>query len=193
MATVLLLRHAQSVWNAERRWQGWADVPLSEQGERQAAAAGERLRSAGLTAVVSSDLRRARRTAELIAADLELGSVRVDAGFRERDVGEWSGLDAEEMEERFPGQREGWRTGRITQPPGGESTDQLLERVTASLATLERGKGRILVVSHGGVIRALEQHAGVEARTIPVLAGRWFELEDGKLIAGDVVSAADEE
>ncbi|MDP9295247.1 MAG: histidine phosphatase family protein, partial [Actinomycetota bacterium] len=106
MVSVLLLRHAQSVWNAERRWQGWADAPLSEEGERQAELVGGRLQEEGLTSAASSDLRRARRTAELISRSLGLGPVGVDRGLRERDVGEWSGLTAAEVDERWPGQRE---------------------------------------------------------------------------------------
>src|SRR5437763_3920586 len=137
MTSVLVLRHAQSVWNAERRWQGWADAPLSETGERQAAAAGARLREGGLAAAVASDLRRARRTAELISEDLSLGPIRVDQGFRERDVGAWSALSAEEMEERFPGQREAWGEGKLDRPPGGESTPEVLERVDAAFARLQ--------------------------------------------------------
>ena len=193
MTAVLLLRHAQSVWNAERRWQGWADAPLSENGERQAAAAGEKLRDTGLVAAVASDLRRARRTADLISADLGLGPVRVDPGFRERDVGEWSGLSAEEMEERFPGQREAWRDGTIDRPPGGESTPELLERVDAAFARLVGEEGPLLVVSHGGVIRAVERRAGLEPRVIAVLSGRWFELDAGKLLPGEAVAAGDDE
>src|SRR3954470_17751709 len=127
MTSLLVIRHAQSTWNAERRWQGWADAPLSELGERQAAGAGKRLRDAGLVAAVASDLRRARRTAELISERLGLGPVRVDDGCRERVVGEWSGLDAEQMQERFPGQRDAWRDGQLGRPPGGEATPQVLE------------------------------------------------------------------
>ena len=193
MTSVLVLRHAQSVWNAERRWQGWADIALSEMGERQAAAAGARLRDAGLASAVASDLRRARRTAELISGDLELGPVRVDEGFRERDVGAWSGLSAEEMQERFPGQREAWRDGELDRPPGGESTAEVLERVDAAFARLESDAGPVLVVSHGGVIRALERRAGLEPRAIAVLSGRWFELDGGKLVPGDPVAAGDME
>jgi broad specificity phosphatase PhoE len=195
MTRLLVIRHAQSVWNAERRWQGWADAPLSEAGERQAAAAGARLRDAGLVGAVASDLRRARRTAELISLDLGLGPVRVDEGFRERDVGEWSGLAAEEMEERFPGQRDAWREGRLDRPPGGESTPELLERVDAALARLRSETGPLLVVSHGGVIRALELRAGMEPRAIAVLSGRWFELgvDEGALVPGDPIAAGDDE
>ncbi|MFL5738235.1 MAG: histidine phosphatase family protein [Actinomycetota bacterium] len=193
MTSLLVIRHAQSTWNAERRWQGWADVPLSELGERQAAGAAARLRDAGLVSAVASDLRRARRTAELISEGLGLGPVRVDEGFRERDVGEWSALAAEEMEERFPGQRDAWRDGKLDRPPGGESTQQVLERVDAALAKLRDQPSPLLIVSHGGVIRALERRAGLEPRAIAVLSGRWFALDGGELVPGDPVAAGDDE
>jgi probable phosphoglycerate mutase len=196
MASLLVLRHAQSVWNAERRWQGWADAPLSEEGERQASLAGERLKVEGLTSAAASDLRRARRTAELIATTLGLGSVRVERGLRERDVGEWSGLTAREVDERWPGQREAWRDGTLAAPPGGEATPALMERVLEALGAISDGTesdARVLVVSHGGVIRALERMAGVGPRGVPVLSGRWFELRDATLVPGDLVSAGDEE
>jgi broad specificity phosphatase PhoE len=196
MATILLLRHAQSTWNAERRWQGWADAPLSEEGERQAELAARRLRAEELTSVASSDLRRARRTAEFISQSLGLGPVGVERGLRERDVGEWSGLTAEEVDERWPGQREAWRTGRLNAPPGGESTPALIDRVLEALhklATAAEPTERLLVVTHGGVIRALEIHVGLHPRGVPVVSGRWFGLDGAKLLPGDAVAVGDME
>jgi broad specificity phosphatase PhoE len=196
MVSLLLLRHAESVWNAERRWQGWADAPLTEEGERQAELAGRRLREEELTCAASSDLRRASRTAELISRSLGLGPVGVDLGLRERDVGAWSGLTAAEVDERWPGQREAWRTGRLDAPPGGESTPALVERVLEALAKLVAVRDpaeRLLVVTHGGVIRALEMHSGLQARGVPILAGRWFGLDDANLLPGDTVAVGDVE
>jgi broad specificity phosphatase PhoE len=196
MVSLLLLRHAQSVWNAERRWQGWADAPLSEEGERQAELAGRRLREEELTSAASSDLRRARRTAELISQSLGLGPVGVDRGLRERDVGEWGGLTAAEVDERWPGQREAWRLGRLTAPPGGESTPVLIERVVEALGKLAAARDpaeRLLVVTHGGVIRALEIHSGLHPRGVPVLSGRWFGLDGATLLPGGAVLVGDME
>src|SRR5688572_29468638 len=104
MASLLLVRHGQSTWNAARRWQGWADPPLSELGEEQAREAVPRLRPLGLVAVFSSDLVRARQTAAILADGLGLPfdeAVGVEPGLRERSVGEWSGLVTEEIEERW--------------------------------------------------------------------------------------------
>src|SRR3954447_4283030 len=133
MSRLLLLRHGQSEWNAAGRWQGQADIPLSARGEEQAAEAAERLAGRGgarFTVVVASDLQRTVRTAEIMAATLGIASIERDAGLREFDVGEWSGLTRPEIEQRWPGQLDEWREGRPTPNPGGESPDHLTPRPT---------------------------------------------------------------
>ena len=177
VARLLLIRHAQSTWNAEGRWQGWADPPLSAEGVRQAAAAAARLGGLGLERVVSSDLARAQRTAEVLAGGLGLGHVEADAGWRERNVGEWSGLTRVEIEARWPGQLLAWREGRLERPPGGEAQAELEARVRAGLERAAGGSGVSLVVTHGGVIHTAERLLGVEVTHIGNLGGRW--VEDG--------------
>src|SRR5690349_8120787 len=90
---ILLVRHAQSEWNAVGRWQGQADPPLSEFGREQAAGLAEHPLLTAFDAIVSSDLQRARSTAVAIAECRALGSdeISIDAGLRELDVGSWSG------------------------------------------------------------------------------------------------------
>lgn len=197
MASLLLVRHGQSTWNATRRWQGWADPPLSELGEEQARDAVPRLRPLGLVAVFSSDLVRARQTAAILADGLGLPfdeAVGVEPGLRERSVGEWSGLVTEEIEERWPGMIEAWREGRVASPPGGEETDALTARVRAGLGRVAGAVGAAgpaLVVCHGGVVRALERAAGEEALTLPNLGGRWFECTSSVLRAGPLLRLTD--
>jgi probable phosphoglycerate mutase len=133
----LIVRHGQSEWNAERRWQGWIDIPLTSTGETQATARGRALADAGITSpvVFSSDLCRATRTAELIAA--ELGArVVTDERLRERHGGAWQGHTAEEIDERWPGLREQWRR-REAHPPGAEHDHEVLARFDAALTTIE--------------------------------------------------------
>src|ERR687894_225034 len=103
MARLLLVRHGESTWNARGRWQGWADPPLTDLGRAQAEAAGPA--AAPVDAVVSSDLQRARATAELMAVALGLdpAAVHVEPDVRERDVGDFTGLTRAEIEERWPG------------------------------------------------------------------------------------------
>jgi probable phosphoglycerate mutase len=182
---LLLLRHGQSEWNAQRRWQGWADPPLSPLGEAQATAAGHHLAGMGLTGVVTSDLQRARRTGEVIADALGLGQVRVDADLRERDVGDWSGLTTEEIEQRWPGQLDAWRQGRLASPPNGEA--DMVPRVLAALERLVHTEQDWLVVTHGGVIHAVDRRLGAEPTPIYNVCGRWLEADDDTLRPGEVV------
>ena len=173
-ARVLLLRHGESTWNVEARWQGRADPPLSPAGEGQARQAAAAL--TGAVAVWSSDLARARRTAELLApGDV---TVRVDARLRERDVGSWTALTRAEIDEQFPG----WLTdGR--RPPGWEGDDAVRARcwpaLRAAAASLVAGDVAV-VVSHGGLIRAVVAELGPPAWPVPNLGGVWLErVADG--------------
>ena len=146
MTTILLARHGETDWNREGRWQGWADPPLNETGRGQARELAEQLRSAPFDAVFSSDLRRARQTAEILAAPHGVPVV-ADRDLREIDVGSWSGLTRAEIAERFP---DGTR-------PDGETHDQHAARVRAAVTRIARDHpgGRILIVGHGGTIRSI--------------------------------------
>ena len=173
MTGLFLVRHGQSTWNAESRWQGQADPPLSELGERQARAGAERLAAdGGVDAIWTSDLVRAHRTAELVGAQLGL-PVRVDGRLRERDAGEWTGLTRGEIEERSPGALAARRA-----PPGFEQDGPLLARVTEALADIvATGATRVLVVTHGGVVRTVERDLGAAAEAVPNLGGRWIHAD----------------
>ena len=153
MTTILLARHGETDWNREGRWQGWADPPLNELGRKQAQELADQLRTTPFDAVYSSDLRRARETAELVAAPHGM-PVTADAGLREINVGSWSGLTRAEIELRFPdGER-----------PGGETREEHLARVLQAVEGIARAHPgeRVLVVSHGGTMRALRTHVSDE-------------------------------
>jgi broad specificity phosphatase PhoE len=177
---LLLVRHGESTWNVAGRWQGHADPPLSELGERQAAAA-----AAALTdlpdAVWTSDLIRARRTAELLAGPHGL-ALRADARLRERDVGEWSGLTRAEIEERWPG----WLAARRS-PDGFEADEPLAGRALDALHDIATGAAgkTLIVVTHGGVIRTIERHHGAAAEPVPNLGGRWLSTAGDGFTLGD--------
>lgn len=191
MTRLLLLRHAESEWNAQGRWQGLADPPLSARGEQQAAQAGRLLRPMGLSALVSSDLQRARSTAERIATELPLVSPPgVDAGLREYDVGAWSGLTRIEIEAEWPGAIDDWRHGRLVATPGGERHDSFVARISVAVARVAATQATqtIGVITHGGVIRALCQSLGSPSRRFPHLAGVWIDAGPDGLHAGTFVS-----
>ena len=193
---LLLVRHGQSEWNAENRWQGQADPPLSGLGEEQARDAAGRLREVGFSSVVTSDLRRARRTAEILAEALEL-RLEVDPDLREIDVGDWTGLTQPEIEAQWPGELAAWSEGRSESPLGGETRTHLVERARASLARVASGAvpgDRVLVVTHGALIRNLDRALGLRPASMSNLGGRWYEADgNGSLVAGEVVSLADPE
>ena len=178
-ARVLLVRHGQSTWNAEERWQGQADPPLSSLGERQALAAVPAVVRLDPVSVVTSDLARARRTAELLAGDLD---ITVEPAWRERRAGEWTGLTRSEIEAQFPG----WLADRRS-PPGFEGDDELLARTLPALTAIVQGDGpgAVLVVTHGGVIRTLERHYRSPSLPVPNLGGRWFHPHDDAVALGD--------
>ncbi|MCJ7437855.1 MAG: histidine phosphatase family protein, partial [Acidimicrobiia bacterium] len=176
---LLLVRHGQSTWNAEQRWQGQADPPLSSLGERQASAAGAAVQHLALTRIVTSDLVRARRTAELLAPPGT--AVTADPALRERHAGDWTGLTRAEIDERYPGWIDDHRS-----PPGFEGDEPLLERllpVVEALLTDRDVPAATLAVTHGGVIRTIERHFGAPSTPVPNLGGRWLHVEAGRVDA----------
>jgi broad specificity phosphatase PhoE len=186
MTTMLLVRHGQSEWNATGRWQGQADPGLSELGRRQAQVASSRL--GAIDVIVSSPLVRAAHTAEIISSALGVGPVMVDGGLMERDSGPWSGLTRNEIEQRWPG----WLASG-ERPPEFELDDPLVARVRDALDRIEndyRG-AEVLVVAHGGVIRSVERHHGVEGSPVPNLGGRWLTHHGDLLAMGERVVLVD--
>ncbi len=159
MTTILLARHGESDWNRDRRWQGHADRPLTDHGREQARELAERLATTDLDAVYSSDLERARETAAIVAERHGLPVQQLPA-LREVDVGSWSGLTRAEAEERFPDAYRRWTDG-IEGWDDGETYEQLSERVLAAVREVaERHPGdRVLLVAHGGSIRAIHAAA----------------------------------
>ena len=184
------------MWNADGRWQGQADPPLSALGEEQARDAAVRLVTGGFSRVVASDLQRARRTAEILAEALGL-TVESDPDLREIDVGDWTGLTRAEIEARWPGELADWSEGRSESTMGGESRQHLTDRARAALARAAGGSSpgeRLLLVSHGALIRNLDRALGLPPQSIGNLMGRWYEADgNGSLAPGDVVSLADPE
>lgn len=185
---LLLLRHAESEWNALGRWQGWGDPPLSREGRDQAARGATAL-SDFTGPVVSSDLRRASETAQILATLLGLGDVTIEPGVREVDVGDWSGLTHDEIEHRFPGALAAWRAGTLPRAHGGELREAFLERIVAATQRIADGfaGNSVLVLTHGGVIHALERHLGVHVERVPNLGGQWFEAASPLRAVGDPV------
>jgi broad specificity phosphatase PhoE len=159
VTTILLARHGETDWNVEGRVQGHTDRPLNDTGVAQARALADELAHEQVDAVYSSDLDRALDTARAVAEPRGIPVVPVPE-LREKDFGTWEGLLDEEILERFPQAHNG---------PWGdaETPDELEERVLAALREIaERHPGeRVLVVSHGGPLRAVLRHCSDEAVT----------------------------
>ena len=156
---ILLARHGETKWNAEGRYQGQVDVPLSEVGEAQARKLGDRLRSVHLDRAVASPLARARRTAELALGPAREAMLKLDSGFAEIAHGTWEGLLASEIDAMDHERLRAWREAPETvQMPQGESLQQVLERAWAALgrATVDLGPEQtLLVLAHDAVNRVL--------------------------------------
>ena len=176
MTTLLLVRHGETDWNADGRLQGQTDRPLSEFGRRQARKLADELADEELEAIYSSDLARARETAEIVGERLEL-AVALDPDLREKDWGTWEGLTAVERD----------RVEFV-----GESTEAHQERTLRALRRISErhpGDGRVLVVTHGGSMRRVQSAAMGMAMPVAENCGRWLcACENGSFRALDCPS-----
>ena len=190
MARILLVRHGQSEWNAEGRWQGQADIDLSELGRAQARSAAKSLGTFDL--IASSTLSRAAETAFLISSALGIGPVIPVPALIERSAGEWSGLTRTDIDEQFPGYLEAKK-----RPPGYEDDDALWERIETGIAEVSdmlTGGDEALVVAHGGLIYLMEERAGHSRGRITNLGAIWLDIaQDGSFTVGDRVELVDED
>jgi broad specificity phosphatase PhoE len=143
VTTLLLVRHGETDWNAEGRLQGHTDRPLNDHGRTQAKVLAEELAAQEIAAIYSSDLARARETAEIVADRLQLPIV-VDADLREKNWGSWEGLT--------PGERERIAYVGETTPEHRERTLRAVRRI----ADLHPGSSTVLVVTHGGSVRRVQ-------------------------------------
>jgi probable phosphoglycerate mutase len=192
VTTLLLVRHGETDWNRDGRWQGHSDTHLNEIGRAQAERVAAELD--GVDVIYSSDLARARETAEIIARRLEL-PVLVDARLRERYFGAWEGLTAAEIEVEFRDAHLRWLAG---EGPGADDAEPFAafgERVREALGEiLERHPDEtVLVVAHGGTIRVIHALAGGldyvrDHRSIPGVPNcevAKYAAEQGKLTSVD--------
>jgi broad specificity phosphatase PhoE len=189
VTTILLARHGESDWNRDRRWQGHADRPLTDLGREQARALADRLAATELDAVYSSDLERARETAAIVAKPHQL-PVNELSDLREVDVGSWSGLTRAEAEELYPDAFRHWTEGGEGWDDG-ETYEQLSERVIGAVLKIaaRHPDDRVLLVAHGGSIRAVHAAAlGVDVhayrriqRVEPNATLSAVCIEDGRL------------
>jgi broad specificity phosphatase PhoE len=173
VTTLLLVRHGETDWNADGRLQGHTDRPLSDFGRRQARQLAEELADEQLEAIYSSDLARARETAEIVGERLGLPVV-LEPDLREKDWGTWEGLTPVERD----------RVEFV-----GESTEEHRDRILGVLRQISErhpGDGSVLVVTHGGSMRRVQAAALGMALPVVENCGRWLcACENGSFRALD--------
>ena len=188
---ILLIRHGQSTWNAEGRWQGAADPPLSPLGIAQARHAATRLADLGpLDGVGSSGLRRAIHTADLLAEGAGFPRSGTFDGLNERHAGDWEGLTRGEIDEGYPGWLDEGR-----RPDGYEHDAEVLRRATTAIRSVAAAHpgATLALVSHGGLIGTVERRDGEPWRRFANLEARWFEVDDAAITPiGERVHLLDE-
>ena len=165
MTTLLLARHGETDWNRYHRWQGHTGPPLNETGRRQATELAAQVND--IHVVYSSDTERAYETAAIVAERHRL-QVETDPRLREVDFGLWEGLTRAEINERFSGGFARWLSGESSTPDGGEADEVMAERVLGALRDIaaRHDGSRVLVVTSGGPIRAVEAHLrGIDQNT----------------------------
>jgi|TARA_B100001996_G_scaffold90920_1_gene67664 2,3-bisphosphoglycerate-dependent phosphoglycerate mutase len=195
LARLILIRHGQSVWNAENRFTGWTDVDLSDKGVIEAEEAGNELRNEKIDVVHTSDLIRAKRTADIVMQHnvSSNGTVtKSDWRLNERNYGALQGLDkAETAEKHGAEQVQIWRRSFDVAPPEGESLEMTAERTIPYfeeevLPDLESG-GNVLVSAHGNSLRSIVMHIeGISPNDIvsfEIKTGvpRYYDYSDGVL------------
>ena len=158
---LLLVRHGETEWNQENRWQGQADVPLSETGRAQARRLAQRLRAEGrpVRAIYASDLSRAFHTAEILGEALGVSPLP-DVAWREMDIGVWSGLTTAEVIARHTAEWERLRAGEDLPRGGGETFAQFQGRILRSVEQIREihAGEQVVIVTHGGAVRAFLLH-----------------------------------
>lgn len=160
---LLLVRHGETDWNKNLRYQGWKETDLNATGRKQAEKAGEILKGYKPEALFASDLTRTMETAHIIGKIVGL-SPQKDYRLREINFGEWEGKTYPEVAELYPEEVKIWRESPLeAQMPGGETLKNVFERMWEALEDMSAGaKGNVVVVTHGGPIRLFLCHMGAE-------------------------------
>ena len=209
MNNLILLRHGQSQWNLENRFTGWEDVPLTEKGIQEAKIAGQIMlkNKIKIDLIFSSILQRANKTAELAIKEMNLSEfwrdkeliMTRDKSLNERDYGDLIGLNKLETANKYGKEQVHiWRRSYNIAPPGGESLENVVERVKPyfekSIAPEIKIGKNILIVAHGNSLRASMIQIGLykaeEISNIELPTGKPFVImyENGKVIASEYLN-----
>ena len=163
MTVLLLIRHGQTDWNREGRYQGQSDIPLNETGRAEAQQLAARLVHEGMTpeAIYTSDLARARETARILATACN-APVYADARLREINQGVWEGMTVDDIQARFPSDFQKYMEDPLRAgPPQGETVGRVQARVLEAVDEIlaRHPRGRVALVSHGLALALIRAHA----------------------------------
>ena len=209
MNNLILLRHGQSQWNLENRFTGWEDIPLTEKGIQEAKIAGQIMlkNKIKIDLIFSSILQRANKTAELTIKEMNLSEfwrdkeliMTRDQSLNERDYGDLVGLNKLETAKKYGTEQVHiWRRSYNVAPPGGESLENVVERVKPYFEKfiapeIKIGKN-ILIVAHGNSLRASMIQVGLykaeEISNIELPTGKPFAIryENGKVVGSEYLN-----
>lgn len=156
MGYIYLIRHGEVAWNSEGAYIGSTDLPLNDTGRQQARLLSGHMNRHRISGILSSDLSRARETAEIIASFHKLPVIQ-DRRLREVDYGEWEGLTAGQISDRYSSIYALWQEGAAVAIPGGESFGGMLERAYTAFAEIAETylEETVVIVAHKGVNRAI--------------------------------------
>jgi broad specificity phosphatase PhoE len=157
---VVFIRPGETDWNRDGRWQGWVAAPLNDHGRRQVSQLAKFVRHIGMSALYSSDLKRAMQTADILGQQLGFAPIP-DPRLRERDIGDWQGMTPAEMEAWYPEQYQQLLADRENyQVPGGESRAEVRKRALAAIEDImQQDKGETVgILSHSTAIRVMLKH-----------------------------------
>ena len=177
----MLARHGRTAWNAAGRFQGHSDPPLDSTGRQQALELAAQLAPLGPDLVISSDLRRARSTAQRVVA-ASGADFEIDPDLREVYLGGWEGLNREEAQAAFPEEFRAWGSGGPVRRGGGETTDEAGRRAASAIGEAMAGQpGLVVVVSHGLVLQSAMRFLAVDGSIRDV--GDPLHLPNGEFVA----------
>lgn len=157
MLTLYITRHGETVWNTEKRMQGWQDSDLTESGIKNATYLGERLQNISIDAIYTSPSNRTQKTSRLIRGNRDI-SIIVDENLREINMGVWEGQTQSSIKENYPLQFDSfWNAPQRYSPVGGETFLETQERAWKALSGIKSdyNSGNILIVTHSVVIKCL--------------------------------------
>ncbi|MEI7489587.1 MAG: 2,3-bisphosphoglycerate-dependent phosphoglycerate mutase, partial [Chryseobacterium sp.] len=209
----IVLRHGESLWNKENKFTGWIDIELSKNGEQEAIVAGNKLKKYNFDNVITSDLKRAKKTALLLIKDksIELNNkirFTISPAVKERNYGDLTGIVKSELKEKYgEEQMRVWRRSYYERPPGGENLEDVQHRIGPFfddfILPLLKDDKNVILVSHGNALRALFVHLGFKNEntiehfefanatpiSIDVFNKSYYYLNDYELVGSQIIDS----